>query len=80
MPFLLERAQTKRLTEGEMRAIFDEIDTNHSGAIKREEFAYLFCGKMQLLSQEEAEALLSVLDRCKLEQSSNKAVKFQYHF
>lgn len=27
MPFLLERAQSKKLTEGEMRAMFDEIDT-----------------------------------------------------
>lgn len=34
-----------------------------SGSIKREEFAYLFCGKLRLLSHEEAEALLGVLDR-----------------
>lgn len=27
MPFLLERAQSKKLAEGEMRAMFDEIDT-----------------------------------------------------
>lgn len=30
MPFLLERAQSKKLTEGEMRAMFDEIDTDRS--------------------------------------------------
>lgn len=63
MPFLLERAQSKRLTEGEMRSIFDEIDKDRSGAIKREEFTYAFCGKLRLLSQDEAEALLSLLDR-----------------
>lgn len=28
MPFLLERTKSKKLTEGEMRAMFDEIDTN----------------------------------------------------
>eukprot|EP00903_Cladosiphon_okamuranus_P008645 g8289.t1 len=63
MPFLLERARSKKLTEGEMRAMFDEIDTEGSGNIKREEFYYLFCGKLRLLSHQEAEALLGVLDR-----------------
>lgn len=63
MPFLLERARAKRLTEGEMRSIFDEIDTSRSGAVGRPEFVYTFCGKLGLLSQEEAEAVLSVLDR-----------------
>lgn len=63
MPFLLERARAKRLTEGEMRAIFDEIDTDRSGSVGRAEFVYMFCGKLGLLSQEEAEAVLSVLDR-----------------
>lgn len=63
MPFLLERARAKRLTEGEMRSIFDEIDTGRSGAVGRPEFVYTFCGKLGLLSQEEAEAVLSVLDR-----------------
>ncbi|CAN0291113.1 unnamed protein product, partial [Hapterophycus canaliculatus] len=64
MPFLLERAHSKRRTEGEMRAMFDEIDPDRSGTIKREEFAYLFCSKLRLLSHKEAEALLSLLDRC----------------
>lgn len=36
---------------------------DRSGNIKREEFAYLFCGKLRLLSHQEAEALLGVLDR-----------------
>ncbi|CAM9306949.1 unnamed protein product, partial [Ectocarpus sp. 4 AP-2014] len=63
MPFLLERTKSKKLTEGEMRAMFDEIDTNRSGSIKREEFSYLFCSKLRLLSHEEAEALLGILDR-----------------
>ena len=63
MPFLLERMQSKRLTQGEMRAIFDAIDTSRSGVIKREEFMYLFCGNLLLLSEQEAEALLSILDR-----------------
>lgn len=64
MPFLLERVQSKRLTEGEMRALFDAIDTERSGTIERAEFEYLFCGKLKLLSRQEAEALLIVLDRC----------------
>ncbi|CAM9859349.1 unnamed protein product, partial [Ectocarpus sp. 12 AP-2014] len=63
MPFLLERTKSKKLTEGEMRAMFDEIDTNRSGSIAREEFSYLFCSKLRLLAQEEAEALLGILDR-----------------
>ena len=63
MPFLYERTQSKRLTEGEMRAIFDEIDKDGSGVVDREEFAYLFCKKLQLLSQHEIEAMLSLLDR-----------------
>ena len=54
MPYLLERMQAKRLTQGEMRAIFDAIDTSRSGVIKRAEFTYLFCGKLLLLSEEEA--------------------------
>ena len=36
---------------------------DRSGNIKREEFAYLFCGKLRLLSHQEADALLGVLDR-----------------
>lgn len=36
MPFLMERTQAKRLTEGEMRAMFDEIDTNRwEGGVQR---------------------------------------------
>lgn len=38
-------------------------DMERSGSIKREEFTYLFSGKLRLLSQQEAEALLGVLDR-----------------
>lgn len=64
MPFLLERVQSKRLTEGEMRAIFDAIDTERCGTIKRTEFEFMFCSELKLLSHHEAEALLSVLDRC----------------
>lgn len=42
----------------------DSLTRYRSGTIKREEFAYLFCGKLRLLSHEEAEALLGILDRC----------------
>lgn len=32
MPFLLERAYSKRRTEGEMRAMFDEVDLDRCGS------------------------------------------------
>lgn len=64
MPFLLERAGSRRLTEGEMRAIFDIADMDRSGSIDRAEFIYLFCGRLGLLDRREADALLCVLDRC----------------
>lgn len=63
MPYLLERVRLKRLTEGEMRAIFDAADADRSGSIDRAAFVYLFCVKMKLLDLPEAEGLLSVLDR-----------------
>lgn len=65
MPFLLERMQSKRQTEGEIRALFDALDTDRSECIKRAEFEYLFCSKLKLLSRPEAEGLLSALDRCR---------------
>lgn len=63
MPFLLQRTQSKRLTEGEMRAIFDNIDKDGSGLVKSGDFAYLFSRKLRLLSQHEVETLLALLDR-----------------
>lgn len=63
MPFLLERAQSKTVTEGEMRAVFDVMDKGRTGSIQRAEFSYLFCGKLRLLSQQEADALLGIMDR-----------------
>ncbi len=39
------------------------ISLDRSGAIKREEFSYLFCAKLKLLSHDEVEALLCILDR-----------------
>lgn len=77
MPFLMERMQSKRLTQGEMRAIFDAIDTNGNGVIDRAEFIYLFCGKLHLLTEQEAAALLSILDRCVLWSDLRRCVSYR---
>lgn len=63
MPFLLERAWSNKLTQGEMKANFDAIDTDRSGSLSREEFLLLFCEKLRLLTRPEAQALLGILDR-----------------
>ncbi|CAN0455609.1 unnamed protein product [Discosporangium mesarthrocarpum] len=63
MPFLLERVMSKQLTEGEMRGLFEELDADKSGTVSRAQFVFLFSRKLRVLSVEESEALLSLLDR-----------------
>ncbi|KAG5176714.1 hypothetical protein JKP88DRAFT_334724 [Tribonema minus] len=63
MPYVLEKMSNVRLTEVEIRAMFEAIDTDHSSTITRDEFRFAFVEKLQVLNLEEADALVSLCDR-----------------
>ncbi|CAM9983556.1 unnamed protein product, partial [Phaeothamnion confervicola] len=63
MPFLMEKVTGKQMTMAELRSIFDAVDSNRSGRVSHAEFRFMFCKKLQVLTEAEAAALVSVLDR-----------------